>query len=76
MNYAELYQVSYSQVHAVIHADSAWIVLLTLASMNLPVLCDPYTGQGHLRSSGKKGQTPKKSGYGTAKRVFGSNFRK
>ena len=33
------------------------------------------TGQGHLRSSGKKGQPPKtKSWYGTAIHVYRSNF--
>ena len=40
------------------------------------MLCDHNTGQGHLRSSGKKGQTNKRPGYGTAIHVFMSNFRK
>ena len=32
--------------------ESSWIVSLTLVSF--PVLCDHNTGQGHLRSPGKK----------------------
>ena len=37
---------------------SAWIVSLTFA-ISCPVLCDHNTGQGHLRSLSKKGQTRK-----------------
>ena len=37
--------------------ESAWIVLLT--SESFPVLCGHNTGQGHIRSPGKKGKTKK-----------------
>ena len=37
------------------------------------MLCDHNIGQGHLRSTGKKGQT-KKSGFGAVIYVFRSDF--
>ena len=37
--------------------ESAWI--MSLAFVSLHVLCDHNTGQGHLRSPGKKGQAKK-----------------
>ena len=37
--------------------ESAWVVLLTCVSIISCALNDHNTGQGHLRSPGKKGQT-------------------
>ena len=53
-----------------------WHVSLTLTSF--PVLCDYNTGQGHLRSLGKKRPNPKKSRFRAVIHVFRkcSNFLK
>ena len=47
----------------------------SVTDISFPVLCDHNTGQGHLRSPGKKGQT-KKLGFRVVIHVFRPDFRK
>ena len=55
--------------------ESAWIVSLTFL-VAFPVLCDHNTGQGHLRSPGKKGQAKKNRDFDLRYMFLGQTFAK